>query len=55
MKTLCSGGLIEVGAAVREEDRRRPGRDAQARSEFVLVLRLQVARIDGDGESPAGN
>src|SRR5262249_53213189 len=40
----------EVGPAVREEDRGRTGRDAQAGGEFLLVLGLQVARIGRDGE-----
>ena len=35
---------------MHEEDRRRAGRDAQAGSEFILVLGLQVARIGRDGE-----
>ena len=33
-----------------EEDRRRSGRDTQAGSDLVFVLRLQVARIDSNSE-----
>src|SRR5262249_39738247 len=39
----------DVGPAVDEEDRRRLRWNAQAGSEFVLFLGLQVARIDPDG------
>src|SRR2546430_14710397 len=40
----------EVVPAVRKEDRWRPARNAEVRSEFILVLRLQVTRIDRNGE-----
>ncbi len=40
----------DIGPAVREKYRRRSGRDTQAGSDLVLVLRLQVARIDSNGE-----
>ena len=40
----------DVVAAVREEDRWRPAWNADTRSEFVLVLRLEVTRIDRNGE-----
>ena len=40
----------DIVPAVREEDRRRPGRDTQAGSDLVLVFRFQVARIDSNGE-----
>src|SRR5437867_10337076 len=35
---------------MHEEDRRRVGRDAEAGSDFILVLGLQVARINRNGE-----
>ena len=40
----------DIGPAVREEDRRRSDRDTQAGSDLIFILRLQVARIDSDGE-----
>ena len=40
----------DVVAAMQQEDRRRVGRDAQAGSQFILVLRFQVAGINRDGE-----
>jgi len=40
----------DIVPAVREEDRRRSGRDTQAGSDMVFVFRLQVARIDSNGE-----
>ena len=33
----------DIVPAVHEEDRGCPGRDAEARSELILVLRLQIA------------
>ena len=41
--------------AMRQEDRRRPGRDAQTGREFILVLGLEVAWIDQDRRNRAGN
>ena len=40
----------DIVTAVRQKNRGRPSRDAQARSKLVLVLGLQVARIGQDGE-----
>src|SRR5581483_1506087 len=40
----------DVGVAVRQEDRRRVGRDAQAGRQLILVLGLEVAGIDRDAE-----
>ena len=40
----------DIIPTVREEDRRRSGRDAQAGSDLVFVLRLQIARIDSNSK-----
>src|SRR6266849_6098107 len=43
-------GTDDIFSAMSEKDRRRPGRDAQAWRQLVLVLGLQVARINDNGE-----
>ena len=40
----------DVGSSVHQKNRGRSGRDAQAGSYLILVLCLQVARIDSNGE-----
>src|SRR5881296_3013975 len=40
----------DVVSTVRQEDRGCPARYAEARSELVLILRLEVTRIDRNGK-----
>ena len=44
------GRADDVCAAMREKNWRRAARNRQAGSKFILVLRLQIARIDNDRE-----
>src|SRR6185503_13858505 len=44
-----SGARDEVLAAVRQEDRRRAGRDLETGGQLIPVVRLEVARVDQDG------
>jgi hypothetical protein len=44
------GRTDEIFASIHEKDRRCSGRDMNARRKFFLILGLQMARIDRNGE-----